>query len=282
MKILVTGARGQLGQDIVRACTKRGFPVTAADSRTLDITDFALVRKYLQNHPWDILINCAAYNAVDQAEKDWRNAYQINGLGVRNLACAVNECSGVLVHYSSDYVFNGEMKRPYTIFDPPSPLNRYGESKLLGEQFVRDLSYRFFLIRVSWVFGKDNTNFAQKVVEWSRASKELKIVDDQVASPTYTADLAMATLDLIGSEQYGLYHITNSGYCSRYEWASAILDILGWDGTIIRASSEEFPLPAKRPRCSVLDNFGTRQALGYDLPGWKDATTRYLMEKFLS
>jgi len=125
-------------------------------------------------------------------------------------------------------------------------------------------------------------NFAQKVVEWGKSRRELKIVDDQTASPTYTVDLAEATLDLIDTDLYGLYHITNHGYCSRFTWASAILDEMGWDGIIIRASSDEFPLPARRPRCSVLDNLGTREALQYDLPDWKDATARYLREKYRS
>lgn len=282
MQVLITGAEGQLGQDMYLACRKRGLRVHGADSRSLDITDFSAVRTCIGKHQYDVVINCAAYNAVDQAEQDWRTAFRVNGLGVRNLACAVNECNGILVHYSTDFVFNGERKRPYTIADIPSPINRYGESKLLGERFVRDLSMRFFLIRVSWVFGRGNVNFAQKVVEWAKTSRELKIVDDQIGSPTYTVDLAAATLDLVDSELFGLYHVTNHGYCSRYAWATAILTAIGWEGIISRASSDEFPHPARRPLCSVLDNLGTREALGYDLPDWRDATSRYLREKYLS
>ncbi len=282
MQVLITGVGGQLGQDINLACKERGIAAIAADSGMLDITDFSAVRKFIEDNPCDVLINCAAYNAVDQAEQHWRTAFRVNGFGVRNLACAMNECGGILVHYSTDFVFSGETKRPYTISDLPSPINRYGESKLLGERFVRDLSERYFLIRVSWVFGKGNENFAQKVVEWSRNFRELRIVDDQVSSPTYTRDLALATLDLINSGLFGLYHITNHGYCSRYEWASNILESIGWDGLVIRTSSNDIPLLAKRPRCSVLDNLGTPETLGYDLPDWKDATKRYLREKFLS
>lgn len=282
LHILITGAGGQLGQDMYIACQARGLPVTAANSGTLDITDLPAVRSFIRKHPCDVVINCAAYNAVDQAEKDWRTAFRVNGLGVRNLACAVNECGGILVHYSSDFVFDGKGTRPYTIADTPHPINRYGESKLLGEQFIRDLSENYFLIRVSWLFGKGNVNFAQKVVEWSKNSHELKVVDDQVASPTYTVDLASATLDLIDSDRFGLYHITNQGYCSRFTWASTILDAIGWNGTISRASSDEFPLPARRPSFSVLDNFGSWEALGYDLPAWQDATARYLRELSLT
>jgi dTDP-4-dehydrorhamnose reductase len=276
MNVVITGAGGQLGQDMVRACARRNFPVEAADSRRLDITDFTAVKKFLAGHSGVLVINCAAYNAVDQAEKDWETAFRVNGLGVRNLVRAVNECGGTLVHYSTDFVFDGESPRPYTMADTPRPINRYGESKLLGEQYVRDLSEHYYLIRVSSVFGPGKTNFVKKVIEWSKTGAELRIVDDQVSSPTYTPDLADATLDLVGTGMHGLYHITNSGSCSRYGWALHILDFLGWKGTIIPISSQEFTTAAKRPRFSVLDSFGFPELLGYELPDWKDATNRFL------
>jgi dTDP-4-dehydrorhamnose reductase len=280
MNIVITGAGGQLGQDMMRACTKRNLSFFAADSHTLDITDYQAVKKYLTRHCCDLLINCAAYNAVDQAEKDWKIAFRINGLGVRNLIRALNESGGILVHYSTDFVFDGESDRPYTIADTPHPINRYGQSKLLGERYVRDLSERYYLIRVSWVFGtKGKTNFVKKVIEWSKTRDELHVVDDQVSSPTYTMDLAEATLDLINSGMYGLYHITNSESCSRYEWASFILSRLGWKGTVLPVSSQEFPAPARRPRFSVLDNFGSYEILGYDLPDWKHASLRFFQEE---
>ena len=276
MNVVITGAGGQLGQDMFSACIKRNFEVEAADSRRLDITDYRAVTKFLARYSGDLVINCAAYNAVDQAEEDWETAFRINGLGVRNLVRAVNEYGGTLVHYSTDFVFDGESPRPYTVADTPRPINRYGESKLLGEQFVRDLSERYYLIRVSSVFGPGKTNFVKKVIEWSKTGKELRVVDDQVSSPTYTPDLADATLDLIKTGMHGLYHLTNSGSCSRYGWASHILDLLGWKGTIIPVSSQEFMTPAKRPRFSVLDPFGFPELLGYKLPDWKDATSRFL------
>jgi dTDP-4-dehydrorhamnose reductase len=276
MNIVITGAGGQLGRDMVRVCSEKGLPVHAAESRHLDITDYPAVKDYLTRHRCDLLINCAAYNAVDEAEQNWKTAYGVNGLGVRNLALAMNECGGTLVHYSTDFVFDGESSRPYTIADSPHPINRYGESKLLGEKFVRDLSDRYYLVRVSWVFGPGNVNFVKKVMVWSRTSTELRIVNDQVSSPTYTRDLAKATLDLVKTGMYGLYHITNDGYCSRYEWAVHILDLLGWEGKIIPVSSREFPTPARRPGFSVLDNFGSPEILGYSLPDWKDATRQFL------
>ena len=159
----------------------------------------------------DVIINCAAYNAVDLAETEWKKAFMVNGIGVKNLALAANEQGSILVHYSTDYVFDGKSDRPYTIIDPVHPINRYGESKLFGEKVVRDLCNRSYLIRTSWVFGKGKTNFVLKMLEWCKDKTEISVVDDQLSSPTYTVDLAKATLDLISTQSFGLYHITNSG-----------------------------------------------------------------------
>jgi dTDP-4-dehydrorhamnose reductase len=259
------------------ACREKGLHVFTADSQTLDITNYQAVRKFLDENSCDLLINCAAYNAVDLAEKNWQQAFRVNGLGVRNLVRAINDIGGSLVHYSSDYVFDGRSGRPYTVADTPSPINRYGESKLLGEQYVRDLADSYYLIRVSWVFGPGKINFVRKVLEWSVNRSELHIVNDQVASPTYTMDLANATLDLVESGMQGIHHLTNSGFCSRFEWASKILSLLRWSGNLVPVSSEEFWTPARRPRFSVLDNFGSAELLGRRLPDWEDATARYLI-----
>jgi dTDP-4-dehydrorhamnose reductase len=278
MKILVTGSQGQLGQDIVNQCKIRNIEYEATNSKTLDITDQKSVYETVKKYNPDIIFNCAAYNAVDLAEEQWRKAFSVNGLGVKHLALAANEYGSVLVHYSTDYVFDGQNNRPYTVVDAPHPISRYGESKLYGENVVRDLCHRYFLIRVSWLFGKGNANFVSKVLDWSRERTEIRIVDDQISSPTYTVDLAKATLDLVSTRSFGLYHITNTGACSRYEWARYILEKAGWTGRLLRAKSSEFKTPAHRPAYSVLDNFGTLETLGYPLPTWQDATSRYLRE----
>lgn len=279
MKVLVTGAGGQLGREIQKLSIARGLACVATDSRVLDITDPAKVRSMVASMSPDIVINCAAYNAVDRAENEWKSAFRINGLAVKNLVLAANKAGAVLVHYSTDYVFDGKTSRPYTIVDSPNPISRYGESKLLGEQIVRDLADRFFLIRTSWVFGAGNANFVKKLLEWSNEKDEMKVVDDQTASPTYTADLASATLDLVKTEAFGLYHITNAGSCSRYEWAAYVLQKIGWKGSLLPAKSREFNSAAKRPEYSVLDNFGLAETLGHILPHWKDATSRFLAER---
>ena len=278
MKVLITGAQGQLGQDIVNQCQFKGLECIAANSKTLDITDQKSVNVMVKTHKPDIIFNCAAYNAVDQAEAEWKKAFSVNGLGVKNLALAANENGSELVHYSTDYVFDGNSNRPYTIIDTPHPISRYGESKMFGENIVCDLCCEYFLIRVSWLFGRGDTNFVRKVIDWGREKSEIAVVDDQVSSPTYTVDLAKATFDLVATRSFGLYHITNAGACSRYDWARYILEKTGWTGKLLKVKSSEFNTPAQRPAYSVLDNFGTEETIGYTLPSWTDATSRYLKE----
>ncbi len=278
MKILVTGAYGQLGSEIVSFCQTRSIVCSAHSSKELDITDLKRVNDTISSVSPDVIINCAAYNAVDLAETEWKTAFLVNGLGVKNLALAAKENGAVLVHYSTDYVFNGRCARPYTIADTPDPISRYGQSKLLGEQMAIRHADRYFLIRTSWVFGKGPSNFIKKILEWSQDKKELSVVDDQVSSPSYTADLAAATMDLISTRSYGLYHITNTGACSRFKWAEYVLDSIGWYGNLLPAKSGDFRTAAERPAYSVLDNFGTEEVLGYSLPHWQDATNRFLKD----
>jgi dTDP-4-dehydrorhamnose reductase len=278
MKVLVTGAGGQLGSEITSLCHKRGIDCSPYTSKELDITDRKKVNALVSAGSPDIIINSAAYNAVDLAETEWKKAFQVNGTGVKNLALAANEMNAVLVHYSTDYVFNGRSARPYTIADVPDPISRYGQSKFLGEQMASLHADRWYLIRTSWVFGNGPSNFVKKILEWSTNKTELTVVDDQVSSPSYTADLATATLDILASGSYGLYHMTNSGSCSRFEWARYVLDKAGWNGRLLPAKSDDFKTAADRPVYSVLDNFGTEEVLGYSLPHWQDATKRFLHE----
>lgn len=275
MKVLITGADGQLGKDFQKYFEKEGIDHISTDYNTLDITDLKSLREKITPNITHI-INCAAYNAVDKAEEEWEKAYLINGIGVRNLALISNEINAELIHYSTDYVFSGKKGNKYTIYDEPNPVNKYGESKALGEKFVK-LSYKYYLIRVSWVFGTGNNNFAKKVIEWSKNKKELRIVDDEISSPTYTVDLVKATINLIKMKAYGLYHITNTP-CSRYEWAEYILKETGWNGKLNKAKKAEFSLSAERPDYAVLENFGYYETTGEKMPEWKNATKRFLEE----
>ncbi len=279
MNFLITGSNGQLAKEILKESDKRGISFDAFDHKSLDITDLKSVREVIKSKKPDVVINCAAYNAVDRAEDDWQNAYLVNGIGPKNLAIACEENNAALVHYSTDYVFDGLKHAPYTIADDPNPISQYGKSKLLGERFVQALSRKYFIIRVSWVFGIGNeTNFVKKVIEWSSKNDTIKVVDDQISSPTYAVDLAKATLDLIKTGAYGLYHITSPNPCSRYEWAEYILELIGWKGRLVPAKSDEFKTQAKRPGYSFMDSFPIIQTIGYNLADWKDMTKRMMKE----
>lgn len=279
MKYLVTGARGQLAAEIMGLLDKRSVEYKAFNEFELDITSASHVLSAVEGHRPDVVINCAAYNSVDDAEQNWQKAFMINGVGVRNLAIASQKAGAVLVHFGTDFVFDGTKGSPYTIVDSPNPLSKYGESKLLGEMYVRDLLKRFFLIRLSWVFGSGEFSFPTKVLQWSSKSRKLRIVDDQTASPSYTGHLAKAVLDLIATEAFGLYHMTNAGHCSRYEWARFIMEKTGWAGELEPAKSVEFDTPAKRPPFSILDNFPLQETVGYLLPTWQEATEEFLNKK---
>lgn len=280
MTILITGSNGQLGQDFQAYFRKNAldFIATARSNsdNILDITNIDQLHSFVKDKNIDIIINCAAYNLVDKAETDSYQSFLVNGIGVRNLAQVSNELGSYFVHFSTDYIFDGQKHSPYTLLDEPKPISKYGESKLLGEKYIQQVANKFLLIRTSWVFGLGNTNFVKKVLRWSQGKSELKLVTDEVSNPTYTIDLVNATMDLLDKNAQGVYQVTNSGYCSRYEWAEFILKNKGWNGKLIPATAQDFNLPAKRPLFSSLDNFGLKESIGYDLPTWQDATTRFL------
>ena len=272
MKILITGAKGQLGKAFIQYFNNENIQHIPVDHLTLDITDLNKMRDFLKGHHFTHIINCAAYNNVDKAEEDWQRAFTVNGLGVRNLALCANENDCELIHYSSDYVFSGT-KQHYTIADRTDPINKYGESKVLGEKFF-DLAHKGYLIRVSWLFGEGTQNFIAKVINWSQKESVLRIVDDEISSPTYTVDLVQATMELLKLKAYGLYHITNTP-ASRYEWAELILKEIGWKGTLLKAKRADFNLPAKRPGVSILDNFGLKETTGRVMRDWRGATRNF-------
>ncbi|SHF15744.1 dTDP-4-dehydrorhamnose reductase [Marinitoga hydrogenitolerans DSM 16785] len=277
MKVLITGANGQLGQEFQKLFEKENIEYIPTDHKTLGITKLKDIRELVKTEKnITHIINCAAYNQVDKAEKEWETAYKVNGLGPRNLAIIANEINAEIIHYSTDYVFDGNKKEPYTIYDEPKPINKYGESKVLGERFIQNIANKYYLIRVSWVFGIGNNNFAKKVIQWSKQNKILKIADDEISAPTYAVDLAKATYMLIKERAYGLYHITNTK-ASRYEWAEYILKKINWNGKLERASKDDFNLPAKRPGYSVLNNFGLKETINLEMPDWKDAMNRFLI-----
>jgi dTDP-4-dehydrorhamnose reductase len=278
MRYFITGADGQLARALRHLLTSKGCDVVSKTRAELDITNLGLIRDAVRAVRPDFVINCAAFNDVDGAESQWEKAYMINGVGVKYLSFACNEINSTLVHFSTDYVFDGSKKEKYTIADMPNPISKYGSSKLLGEKMIMTHADKFFLIRTSWVFGSGKNSFVKKVMDWSQNKKQLSMVTDQCSSPSYAVDLAKASVDLMETGNYGLYHMTNDGECSRFEWAKYILDRLKWNGDLIPAVSGDFNSAARRPEYSALDNFPLKETIGYTLPSWQDATDRFLEE----
>lgn len=274
MRVLVTGASGQLGQDLMRELGRGRFSAEATDVAELDITDLGAVRRTLRG--FQAVINCAAYNDVDRAEGEEEAAIRVNALGPRNLAIACEEKGAVLMHFSTDFVFDGTKGSPYTIADRPRPLSAYARSKLRGEEEVSAHCRRFYLVRLSWVFGKaGQVNFPRKVLGWAKGKEVLRVVGDQVSRPAYTADLVSPLVKLLDSGAFGLYHLANEGICSRFEWAGHILKSAGLKTTVQPAKTGEFAEAARRPAYSALDLHPLEDMFG-PLPDWRDATDRFL------
>ncbi|MBE3587630.1 MAG: dTDP-4-dehydrorhamnose reductase [Thermoanaerobacteraceae bacterium] len=275
-RILITGAAGMLGQAVAVEFQRRGDEVLPLARRELDITDFAAVRRALWQYRPHVVVNCAAYTNVDGAEGDYRQALLVNGLGPRHLALACREMDADLVHISTDYVFDGRSTAPYGIFDPPDPINAYGRSKLWGERAVAAAGGRYYIVRTSWLFGPGGKNFVDTMLRIGREKGEARVVNDQRGCPTYTVDLARALADLAATGCYGTYHVTNSGSTTWYDFAAAAFAMAGLRVKLSPCTTAEFPRPAKRPACSMLDPFPLQETIGYLLPPWEDALQRYL------
>lgn len=280
MKILITGANGQLAQEFQRLLGIFHHEMTALDKKTLDITDPESTKKVLSQYNPDIVLNCAAYNFVDRAEEDFDTAYKVNAQGVRNLALACKRNNALLVHYSSDYVFDGKKEDFYTEEDETNPINNYGKTKLLGENFLREDYEKFLLFRVSWVFGEGKQNFLYKLLEWAKKNRVLRVVYDQISIPTYTRDIVNLTMFAVNKGLRGVYHLTNTGYATRYEVARYFLERLGMDNQILPVNSDYFPSPAKRPFFSAMSNRKLANDLNVEIPDWKIGIESYVETVF--
>jgi dTDP-4-dehydrorhamnose reductase len=280
MKILITGSKGQLGREFQKSLENYGHEMTALDKEGLDISDLDKVKIAFSLHNPDIVLNCAAYNLVDKAEEDFDTAFRINSLGVRNLAFACKHSNALLVHYSSDYVFDGKKEDFYTEEDEPAPVNSYGKSKLLGENFLREETDNFLLFRVSWVYGEGKQNFLYKLLEWAKKMKVLKVVYDQISAPTCTGDIASLTMFALNKGLRGVYHLANSGYASRYEVARFFIERLGLDNLVLPVGSDYFPSPAKRPYFSAMSSLKLSKELNVQIPEWKVGIESYVEAMF--
>lgn len=273
---MVTGAGGMLGRAVVLALSAAGYEVVPCEHGALDVCDLAAVRRLVLQVRPDVVVNCAAYTDVDKAESEPEAAMAVNGLGARNVALACLDAGCELVHISTDYVFSGEKGAPYRIWDACDPINAYGVGKAWGEYYVRSLLPRHYIVRTSWLFGPGGRNFVAKVLELASQQRALRVVVDECGCPTFTGDLAEAIVALCRTHAFGIYHVTNSGWTTRYELASLAVRLAGIDARVEPVTSEQFERPARRPRNSSLDPFPLRETIGYLLPDWQDALQRYI------
>ncbi len=279
MKVLVTGSSGMLGYDLSEVLSLKGWDTFGLDHHNGDVTDLNGVRRIVKEFRPDTVVHCAACTDVDACEKDPDKAFKINGLGTKNMAISCQEVGVAMVYISTDYVFDGEKKSPYDEIDKPNPINAYGRSKLLGEYYVQHLLNRFSIIRTSWLFGKNGKNFVGTILNLIEKEDTLKIVDDQVGSPTFSKDLASKVGEVVEREGYGIYHVTNSSSCSWYEFAAKIVKLADVQGKRVEPTdSETFKRPAKRPKNSILEN-RLLKLEGYGLlRPWEEALKEYFKE----
>ncbi len=279
-KVAIIGANGQLGSDLVEVFGENAIPLTHAD---LDVTDSESLKILKEIKP-DIIINTAAYVKVDDAELNPNDAFNVNAIGALNVAKISNEINAINVYISTDYVFDGKKNKPYTEEDTPNPINVYGLSKYAGEIFILNYSKRYYIVRVASLYGKEGArgkggNLVETMIQKARCGEKIKVVSDMFMSPTYTKDVAtMLKKFLEYTPQYGIYHMVNDGYCSWYEFAKEIFNILQWDVDMESIRSIDLKRLAKRPKFSALRNTKLEK-LGLKMRCWKDALKDYLIEK---
>lgn len=291
MKFLITGAKGQLAREFLRVLQGVTEPgdktkdftlyalsssLIALDKESMDVSDTSAVSEAISFYKPDVVINCAAYNLVDKAEEDFDTAFKVNALGPKTLAHVCKKYNTLLVHYGTDYVFDGEKKRFYTEEDEPNPINNYGKTKLEGERFLQEETDNFLLFRVSWVFGEGKQNFFYKLKQWITTQNVVKVVCDQISVPTYTEDIAKITARAIHEGLKGVYHLTNSGYASRYETARYFIEKLGLTDLILPVCSEYFSSRVKRPYFSALSNARIANILSISIPDWREGVDRFI------
>ncbi|NNU91008.1 dTDP-4-dehydrorhamnose reductase [Anoxybacillus sp. CHMUD] len=275
-KVVVTGAKGQLGTEVVEQFRQMGWDVYGYGKDELDVTDAQQVMGRLEYIRPHVVVHAAAYTKVDEAEKEREQAFLINTYGTRNVAVAAEKVGAKLVYVSTDYVFDGRRKEPYDEFTNTHPINVYGKSKLAGEQFVCHFHSKFFIVRTSWVFGAHGSNFVKTMLRLAKEKKEIFVVNDQRGCPTYAVDLAHSIYELAQTEKYGLYHISNTGQCSWYEFAQAIFTEACVDVPIHPCRTEDYPRLAARPSYSVFDHMALRLNGFEPLRHWREALQQFL------
>lgn len=275
MKILITGSNGMLGHDLIDVL-ENDNELILTTSKSLDITDKEKTISFIKENNPDIVINSAAYTDVDGCEENVDLAFNVNGEGVRNLALGCKEANCPLVHVSTDYVFNGKNDRPWVEDDEIGPISIYGKSKLDGEIAIQEILDKFFIVRTAWLYGVNGGNFPKTMLELAKNHPEITVVYDEVGSPTYTLDLAKAIGELIKTDFYGIYHLTNSDSCSWCEFARYIFEVAEVDVKVIPVTASEFARPAPRPSYSVLENKKWIENGFNPLRSYKEAIVDYI------
>lgn len=290
MKLLITGCKGQLGSQIINILNKgvselgaipkqyKNIEVIGTDAYELNIVDLQRLKEYIKSIKPDIVINSAAYTNVDECEKNRELAFKVNSLGTRNLAIACEEVGAKFIHMSTDYVFEGNGKIPYTEYDITNPISVYGKTKLLGENFVREFCSKYFIVRTAWLYGYNGKNFVKTILKASGEKDQLDVVNDQRGNPTNAEDLAHHILKLGLTEEYGVYHCTGSGECTWYDFAKAIVEYAGIKCIVNPITSDKINRAAKRPAFSSLDNMMLRCTIGDEMRDWREALIVFIKQ----
>ena len=276
MKVLVTGVKGQLGYDVVKELNKRGIEAVGVDIEEMDITDSECVNKVITDATPDAVIHCAAYTAVDAAEDNVEVCRKVNADGTQNIAKVCKELNIKMIYISTDYVFDGKGTRPWEPDDERHPLNVYGQTKYEGELAVQNTLDKYFIVRIAWVFGVNGGNFIKTMLKLAETRNRLTVVNDQFGSPTYTYDLAKLLVDMVQTEKYGIYHATNEGICTWYEFACEIFKQAGIPVEVVPVSAAEYKAKAPRPENSRMSKDKLEENGFERLPSWQDALKRYL------
>lgn len=287
MKIIITGSKGQLGTQLQKILANgyseigeipselKGSAVVPIDIDELDITDKAAVEAFIEKEKPDVVINCAAMTNVDACQTQFEIAMKVNAIGPRNLAIACEKIGAKIIHISTDYVFGGTGTVPYREWDICNPQSVYGASKYLGEQYVREFSTKFFIVRTSWLYGYIGKNFVKTMIKLGRSHDTIKVVNDQRGNPTNAEDLAHHLLKLAVTKEYGMYHCTGEGECTWYDFACKIMQEFNVDCKVEPCTSDEFPSPTKRPEFSSLDNLMLKCTVGNEMRNWEEALKIY-------
>jgi dTDP-4-dehydrorhamnose reductase len=295
MNLLITGAGGMLGKALAPCLEQRGHKVAALAKEELDVTNFAQVKETLKSVAPDLVLHCAAYTKVDQAEAEAGLAFLINGFGSENLAVAACDQNVPVLYVSSDYVFDGEKNHPYTTWDQTGPISVYGKSKLAGELAIQRHLKQFYILRTSWLYGPHGKNFVDTIYGMAEQGKPLRVVADQFGTPTCTLSLSEVIADLIETGRWGIYHATDAGVTNWYEFAREIVkdikgltdlnglkdlaDLKGMAVEVTPIETKDMPRPATRPKYSVLDKTTLIHTIGRELPTWQESLDRYLKLK---